>query len=65
MTEAERDNRIAIIDICKVYTYAILADAFGAIPYSESLNIDILQPKYDAAATVYSDLARRFGCCTG
>lgn len=56
LSEAERDNRLAIIDICKVYTYAILADAFGAIPYSESLNIDILQPKYDAAATVYNDL---------
>lgn len=56
LTAAERDNRIAIIDICKVYTYAILADAFGAIPYSESLDINILQPKYDAATAVYSDL---------
>jgi len=56
LTPGERDNRLAIIDICKVYTYAILADAFGAIPYSESLNIDILQPKYEDAATVYNAL---------
>jgi hypothetical protein len=56
LTAAERDNRVAIIDICKVYTYAILADAFGAIPYSESLDINILQPKYDAASAVYTSL---------
>ena len=47
---------MAIADICKVYTYAILADVFGAIPYSESLDLTILQPKYDAAADVYTDL---------
>lgn len=56
LTTAERDNRVAIIDICKVYTYAILADAFGAVPYSESLDINILQPKYDAAADVYAGI---------
>ena len=56
LTEAERDNRYAIIDICMVYTYAVLVDAFGAIPYSEALNQDILQPKYDDGAAVYNDL---------
>jgi Starch-binding associating with outer membrane len=56
LTEAERDNRLAIVDICKVYTYAVLVDAFGAVPYSESLNIDVLQPKYDDAQAVYNDL---------
>ncbi|HET6542374.1 MAG TPA: SusD/RagB family nutrient-binding outer membrane lipoprotein, partial [Chryseolinea sp.] len=56
LTEAERDNRLAIADICIVYTYAILADVFGAIPYSEALNLTILQPKYDAAADVYTNL---------
>jgi len=56
ISEAVRDNRLAIIEISKVYTYAILVDAFGAIPYSESLDEKILQPKYDAGADVYSAL---------
>ena len=38
ISEAVRDNRLAIIEITKVYTYAILVDAFGAIPYSEALD---------------------------
>jgi hypothetical protein len=56
LSPAVRDNRLAIIEISKVYTYAILVDAFGAIPYSESLDLDILQPKYDAGADVYNAL---------
>ena len=56
ISEAVRDNRIAIIEITKVYTYAILVDAFGAIPYSEALDQDVLQPKYDNGADVYNAL---------
>jgi hypothetical protein len=56
LTAAERDNRYGIIDICMVYTYAVLVDAFGAVPYSEALNLDILQPKYDDGSAVYNDL---------
>ncbi|MDH4091801.1 MAG: SusD/RagB family nutrient-binding outer membrane lipoprotein [Cyclobacteriaceae bacterium] len=56
LSEAERDNQYASIDISMVYGYAILADLFGAIPYSEALDINILQPKYDAAEDVYADL---------
>jgi hypothetical protein len=56
ISEAVRDNRLAIIEISKVYTFAILVDAFGAIPYSESLDQDILQPKYDAGADIYGAL---------
>jgi hypothetical protein len=54
-----RDNRLAIIEIAEVYTFAILVDAFGAIPYSEALNQDILQPKYDNGQDVYNDLIVR------
>lgn len=51
-----RDNRIAIIDICKVYGFSTLVDAFGPIPFSEALDPDILQPKYDDDAEVYNNL---------
>jgi hypothetical protein len=56
LSEAERDNRIAIIDICKVYGFATLVDAFGAVPFSEALNPEILNPKYDDDAEVYSNI---------
>src|SRR5688572_28983793 len=56
ISEAVRDNRLAIIEISKAYTYAILVDAFGAIPYTESLDQNILQPKYDNGADVYNGI---------
>src|SRR5690606_38552126 len=49
-----RDNWLAIIDICKAYIFAVQADAFGAVPFTEALNPDILSPKYDAGADVYA-----------
>lgn len=54
ISEAVRDNRLAIIDILQVYTYATLVDAFGAVPYTEALDPKILSPKYDNGAEVYN-----------
>jgi hypothetical protein len=42
------DNKIAIIDILTAYSYGILVDTFGDVPYTQAL--DILNnplPKYD------------------
>ncbi len=51
-----RDNRLAIIQLLEVYTYAQLVDTFGNIPYSEALDGDNITPAYDEAATIYQDL---------
>jgi len=58
--QSEQKNKLAIVDIFQIYTYQILVDSFGDIPYTESLdpNTNVL-PKYDAAATVYSKLIVR------
>ncbi|HTE31645.1 MAG TPA: SusD/RagB family nutrient-binding outer membrane lipoprotein [Chryseolinea sp.] len=56
LSEGELNNRLAIIDLCKVYAFAILVDAFGAVPYTEALDPEILQPKYDDGATIYNSL---------
>lgn len=53
ISEAEKNNRLAIIEFCKVYIYATLVDAFGAIPYEEALDPDILQPSYQSGEEVY------------
>lgn len=54
--EATVNNQIAMIDICKVYTYAVLVDAFGAVPYKQALNDDVLVPVYDPGDEVYMSI---------
>ena len=51
------NNKIAIIDILSAYSYGVLVDTFGDIPYTEALDIlKYPQPKYDDANTIYKDL---------
>ena len=53
-------NQLAIVDMMMVYTYQNLVDTFGNIPYTESNSLSsTLTPKYDDAATIYSDLIAR------
>lgn len=52
-------NQLAMIDILQVYAYSILVNTFGNIPYTEALNADNPQPKYDDAKTVTLDLLKR------
>ncbi|MBF4492965.1 SusD/RagB family nutrient-binding outer membrane lipoprotein [Flavobacterium sp. MR2016-29] len=49
-------NKTAIADILQLYTFQVLVDTFGNIPYSEAVTTGIVLPKYDDAATVYSSL---------
>lgn len=54
---AVRTNKIAIIDIYSAYSYSILVDTFGNVPYTEALDIENHpNPKYDDAKTIYKDL---------
>jgi len=61
-------NKMAIIEILEVYTYANMVNVYGNIPYSgaantslksQALNPDNLTPAYDDAAAVYDDLFTR------
>lgn len=54
-----KGNQLAMIDIMQVYTYQLLVNTFGNIPYTEALNSNVLFPKYDDAKTVYDDLLSR------
>ena len=50
-------NKKAIIEIMNAYTFSILVDSFGNVPYSEALDIEGHPlPKYDDAQTIYKDL---------
>jgi hypothetical protein len=61
-TEAETlaaKNQLLIIDIHEVFVYERLVTLFGNVPYTEALDIDNIQPKYDDAMTIYKDLLVR------
>jgi Starch-binding associating with outer membrane len=57
--EAEKTNKLAIIELMNVYAYQNLVDIFGNIPYSEAMDINNIAPKYDDAAIIYQDLIAR------
>jgi hypothetical protein len=59
LTAGTRQNQMAIADIMQVYTFAILVNTFGDIPYTEALDYNNLFPKYDDAKTIYTDLLAR------
>jgi hypothetical protein len=56
LSEQDRDTQIALIEVLEVYTYSVLADIFGAIPYTEALDETNLAPKYDLASDVYAGI---------
>lgn len=57
-----RKNKKAIIDILMVYSYSVLVDTFGDVPYSEALDLELHPlPKYDDAKIIYKDLLTRLG----
>ena len=51
------NNKKAIVAIMSAYTYSVLVDTFGDVPYTEALDIEGHPlPKYDDAQTIYKDL---------
>lgn len=55
-----KKNQLAMIDILIVYSYQILVDTFGDVPYSEALSLSAnYLPKYDKAIDIYKDLIVR------
>ena len=43
----------------EVYSWTVLVNTFGDVPYSEALDPENSLPKYDDAATIYNDLLTR------
>ncbi len=55
-----RKNKLAMIDILMSYTYQVLVDTFGAVPYTEALKGgDNYLPKYDKGQDIYKALLIR------
>jgi hypothetical protein len=52
-------NDLIIADILEVYSYNLLVNTFGNVPYSEAQNRTIPFPKYDDAKIIVYDLINR------
>src|SRR5690606_31810419 len=54
---AIKANQIALTEIMSVYTWTVVVNTWGDVPYSQALQMDEFgQPAYDDAATIYTDL---------
>lgn len=57
---ASKQNKLAVIDVMMSYTFSILVDTFGNVPYSQALDIEKYPlPAYDDAKTIYKALIAR------
>lgn len=61
---AIKKNQLAMIDVWMVYAYSQLVLTFGDIPYTQAMDFENPQPKYDDALTVYKDLLTRLNNAT-
>ena len=52
-------NKLAIAEVMTCYTYSVLVETFGNVPYTQALDQAILLPVYDDGFTIYSDLIAR------
>lgn len=59
LTEANIQNRLAMIEVLQVFTWHVLVDTFGDIPYTEALDLENSTPVYDDDAAIYADLVVR------
>lgn len=59
LTAAQKEQQHAVIDVLEVYTYHVLVDIFGDVPYTEALSAATVVPAYDKGEDIYTDLAAR------
>ena len=52
-------NQQACVEILTIYTWKTLVDTYGNIPYTEALDFNNTQPKYEDAKTIYASLFTR------
>jgi len=57
-------NKLAICEIMTCYTYSVLVETFGNVPYTQALG-DNLLPAYDDGLTIYKDLINRVQTAIG
>lgn len=54
-----KQNQLAIAEIMEIYAWYYLVTTFGDVPYTESMDAENTQPKYDDQQTIFMDLLSR------
>jgi hypothetical protein len=54
-----KNNQLGITEIMEVYSWTVLINTFGGVPYSKALNPENLLPAYDDAEMIFNDLVVR------
>jgi hypothetical protein len=52
----DNNNQIAVAMILKAWTFSLMTDTWGDIPYSQALNSEFAFPAYDKQSDIYPDL---------
>lgn len=66
ITANDKTVQLGVIELIEVYTWHVLVDTFGNIPYTEALQgLDNLTPVYDDDAAIYADLFTRLDAALG
>lgn len=65
ISQARRDNQLAIVEIMTVFAWSYVFENFGDMPYSQALDYNYPSPVYDDALTVYKDLISRLDVAIG
>lgn len=56
----QQKNKVALIEILQVYTFQVLVDTYGDVPYTDALKAkEVILPKYDDDAVIYPQLITR------
>jgi len=63
--ERVRNNQLAAVEVLEVYTWSVLVNTFGDIPYTEALNADNVLPTFDDDVAIYNDLVTRLDKAIG
>src|SRR5262249_12556097 len=59
LAEGVRTNQLALLDSIEVYTWGVLVNSFGNVPYTDALDNNKLFPAYDDAKTVYGEILKK------
>jgi len=57
--ETMKANKLQIIEILNVFVYQRLVDIFGAVPYTDAIDIGNVYPSYDMGVDIYDDILVR------
>lgn len=65
VSAASKNNALAVVEVLEIYAWATLVETYGNVPYTEALNFNNSQPKYDDQTTIYNDLIARLDVAIG